>query len=529
MALTHATGEVALDRTLAIRPWVAWALILLAIGAVYAMLVRQGHVWDDDFSMYVLHARNIAEGRAYADTPYIYNPDNAFLGPPSYPPIAPLLLAPVYFFVGFDLVAMKAVMVGSFLVSLVFCTLCFRNRLSAQYMAVLLVLVGLNIFYLREMAQITSDVPFLMFLYLSLWLIERANDAAEKTPRVSLGLATGAVVYLAFGTRTVGGVLLPALWLADLVRWRRPSRAAVAATVSFAVLAALQHWLIPAVSGGYADQLKFEPLTLLHNGALYASRLVAFWSNGYWKPLAALVCLLFTALAALGYYRSIRQRVTVLEIFPVLYLGVILLFPSYQGERFLLPVLPLYVFYALVGLESPQLASATAVRRWLAPAAIGMALLTSVARVTALDFGPIAEGPHRAESQALFEFIREHTGRDDVVVFAKPRALALYTSRRAATFHRAASDRELWNFIDRIHARYLVSFAGDRPLADSGEQAMSQYFREFIDRNQDRLREVYENPNFHVYKVRDYRNPTDAEPSQKLSNPNLVHLSRTKP
>jgi hypothetical protein len=503
MATAPATHERALAAAPALRPAVAWTLMLLLIAAVYALLVRPGHAWGDDFSMYILHARAIAEGRSYADTPYIYNPDYAFLGPPAYPPIVPLLLAPVYYVAGLDLVAMKGLVIGSFVAALGFGTLCFHKRLRAEHMALWLVLVGFNIFYLRGVTSIGSDAPFLMFLYLALWLIDRMNDGEpSQPPRLSRGLAAGVAIYLAFGARTVGGVLLPALWVTDLVRSRRVSRATVAATVVFGLLAAAQQWMVGPGAGGYSDQWTFEPLVLLRHAGLYASRLVAFWSNGYWMPLAVVSCLAFTALAVLGYARSLGKRPGVLEVFPLLYLGVILLFPSYQGERFLLPVLPLYVFYALQGLESPWFVSGVGVRRWVAPALVALALLTTVARISAFDFGPIAEGPHRAESVELFDFLREHTGPDDVIVFAKPRALALMTSRRAASFHRAADDERLWAFFDRIGARYVVSFDNDRPLVDGEERAMAQYLREFIARNGERLEPAYANPDFRVYEIR---------------------------
>ena len=71
------------------------SLILVGIFTFYATTIRAGHVWDDDAAMNILHARNIAEGRPYADTGYIFNPEYARLGPSSYLPGFPLLIAPI--------------------------------------------------------------------------------------------------------------------------------------------------------------------------------------------------------------------------------------------------------------------------------------------------------------------------------------------------------------------------------------------------------------------------------------------------
>ncbi|MGE0610077.1 MAG: hypothetical protein AB7O62_23500 [Pirellulales bacterium] len=489
--------------------------ILLAVASVHVMLLRPGHVWGDDFSMYLLHARCIAEGRAFTDTPYIYNPDYAFLGPPAYPPIAPLLMAPVYCLFGLNLLAIKGLMVGCFVAALGFLALLVRQRLWPWYVALLLVLVGVNVFYLRWIPYIGSDAPFLVFLFLALWLMEMmlghstvplakgdGEGVSIKKPKLPLALAVGVTIYLAFGTRTVGGVLLPVLLVTDLLRSRRLSRGTLLASLVFALLVAAQYLLIRPTGGGYADQLNLEPLVLARNAAQYASRLVAVWSNGYWVPLAAALGLAFLVLALLGYVRAVRQRIGATEVFPVLYLGVILLFPSYQGERFLLPVLPLYVFYALLGLQCPWLESGGRERRWIAPTLVSLVLTTTAARLSAHDFGAIAEGLHRPESAALFDFVSQHTGPDDVFVFAKPRALGLMTGRRAAAFHRATDDSQMWDFLDRINAGYVVSFDNDRPLADEEERALANYLRAFIARHGQRLEPVYANPDFRVYHIR---------------------------
>jgi len=73
--------------------WLAVVVVVViaVVAAVHVAVLRSGHDWGDDFAMYCLHARNLAEGRAYAATGYIYNPSYPQVGPPTYPPIAPLL------------------------------------------------------------------------------------------------------------------------------------------------------------------------------------------------------------------------------------------------------------------------------------------------------------------------------------------------------------------------------------------------------------------------------------------------------
>jgi len=60
----------------------------LFIGFIYITTIREGHNWGGDFSMYIHHAKNIAEGKSYQDTGYLYNPLNPSIGPKTYPPVS---------------------------------------------------------------------------------------------------------------------------------------------------------------------------------------------------------------------------------------------------------------------------------------------------------------------------------------------------------------------------------------------------------------------------------------------------------
>ena len=60
--------------------------IVVLTGVFHCSTMRAGHDWGDDFSMYVQHAKNLAEGRPYAETRYIYNPFRPMYAPRAYPP-----------------------------------------------------------------------------------------------------------------------------------------------------------------------------------------------------------------------------------------------------------------------------------------------------------------------------------------------------------------------------------------------------------------------------------------------------------
>ncbi len=105
--------------------------LILIVGLFYFLTVREGfsYIWGGDFSLYILHAKNISEGKPYEHTGYIYNPSYPYLSPKTYPPVFPLLLTPVYMIFGLDFQAMKTIPIITFLLSLFFIYLNFKDKL----------------------------------------------------------------------------------------------------------------------------------------------------------------------------------------------------------------------------------------------------------------------------------------------------------------------------------------------------------------------------------------------------------------
>lgn len=483
-----------------IRQWLAVAILLGAMGAVHWLTLRPGHEWGDDFGMYVACAANLAEGRSYGSTGYIYNPAYPTIGPPTYPPVCSLLLAPVYRLCGLNLEAMKLVMVASMVAFFLFALLCMWHELPFGWAVAIVGLVGLNRVYLGNANTIGSDLPFMAILYLTIFLIQKAyhTDAGAR-PRLGFLVPAGLMVFVAFATRTVGAVVLPSLLAYDLVRYRRITPWAVLVGGLFAILAAGQSTLVHSDSA-YFDQYDVSPSIFLANAAGYLKEMAGFWHNGYFKPLGGLVFLAVTALAVLGYVGSVRRRITILEVFPVLYLAAVLLFPGYAGRRYLQPILPIYLLFAVRGLSHPWLADRARVRR-VVFASLAVAIAGSyLASYTRLELA-VTEGVSKATSVALFDYLRSQTSENDVIIFIKPRAMALLTARRSSAYHMPDDDGELWDYFRRIGASHVVVVESDSAMAAVEDPARLAYLRKFAKRNPARLALVFANADFSVYRI----------------------------
>ena len=180
--------------TASTRTTIAVLAIVVLTGVFHCLTMRAGHDWGDDFSMYIQHAKNIVEGRPYAETRYIYNPFRPMYAPRAYPPAFPLLLAPVYRVYGLDFEAMKLVGVGFFLLLLVVVARLFATDLSPPISPVSGSLAPSPYLWVFK-NKVLSDVPFTCFVCLSILLMRPNREQSEGGRR--RGVAIGCAAYLA--------------------------------------------------------------------------------------------------------------------------------------------------------------------------------------------------------------------------------------------------------------------------------------------------------------------------------------------
>jgi GT2 family glycosyltransferase len=479
------------------RLWIP--LIIIVIGAFYLSTIRPGHLWGDDYCMYISHARNIVEGRPYGDTGYIYNPRRV-IAPKSYPPVFPLLLAPVYYFFGLNLKAMKVEVILIFLLSLFIIYQVFRNELGWPYLIALVALIGFNPQLWIFKDQVISDLPFLFFTYLSLYLIHRAYQVDRTTlSKIAFVLLIGITIYLACGTRNIGMVLIPCLFIYHLMRNKGAGPFAIAILLLIGGLIFLQTISSHSVSA-YADHLGFNDLNAasVHIKKLTRS-LSIFWTQFSSNPIARSLFAILSGLALTGYIARIANRkITCFELFVPLYLAPLILLPIALDNRFIIPLIPLYLFYVFIGIKTVSNLATSRQERVEKMIFAGIALMVVLSygiQFTRLDYGPIREGIGRPETQQLYDYVRNEVDARDVVIFIKPRAMALYTGRASSIWNNIWHDAELFDYFRRINAAYLIV---GPPDLDSWDQ---KYIKEFIERNSERFEQAFVNKDFLVYRI----------------------------
>lgn len=472
---------------------------------VHVSGLRPGHEWADDYAMYVAHAQNLLAGRPYADTGFIPNPWSV-PGPPTYPPVYPLLIVPMVAAWGADLQALKVFGVLMLGAALLVAYAIWRPRTGVGPALALVVLFGLSPYLAAFRDEVRPDTAFLFLFLATLWLGDRWTGHLHGWDRGALqrGIALGLVAYLAYGTRSLGLVLLPALWLVELWRLRRPTPTLMIASAVCALAVVLQAALLHTDSA-YAGNLTLDPGTLAYNARHYFTSLSVLWLN----PLPApwdmrLRALLFGAsllLAAIGYVACLRRGVSVFEIVPWLYFAPLVLYwvGSMIQQRYVLPLFPLLLYHAWIGADVLRQRLGRAVVLGLL-SAFGVAAGVAYGSGNLLaDHSEIRPGAMDADARTVYGWLRERTPADAVVLVGRARAFALNTGRAGVSPFGFRSDEELWGLIAAKRVTHMVVGLGE--VARDMDYEHPDDLGRFAAANPGRLTPVLQTSTLVVYQV----------------------------
>ena len=182
-----------------------------------------------------------------------------------------------------------------------------------------------------------------------------------------------------------------------------------------------------------------------------------------------------TALAALGFFTTVRRRMTVSEPMVVLALGMIILWPFWTF-RFVLPLVPFLLCYFVSGLEA--LANAAQARAGLRialrPESAVRIFLFVIVGLNVLDHTQyIAQAygdprgaswkAHADDIDQVFRWIREKGTHDGAIAADNPALVYLLTGRRTVAI---SSTVDKWGRWQRMGVRYVVSLSDGELLVD---------------------------------------------------------------
>ena len=456
-------------------------LALFATGVFYIITLRAGHNWGGDFSLYILNARNLVEGRGYSSWPWIYNIQYPGLSPKLYPPAFPLLLAPVIAIWGVNLTAMKILVISQLLTALLALYILARLYLRPFTSLLLVLITGFNPYLWHFSNQIKPEFTFITLLFLTLYIHGRSKKSR------TWGIATGALLYLTYATRSIGLILAVALIIEGIIRRPRRWFYLFTAMVVLTLGIVLENAYIPDLSS-YHGMFYFSIPRVIANIQGYVSVLAYTMDNGYLGSLMTIAAIIVYALSLVGFIKRISKGPDALDIFVIIYVCAVAIWPYFQA-RYMVPLIPFVLFYALYLIDDLPFLK----KNHLAYVLAGLVLTIYAVKYTAVDYSPLKEGITKAESTELFNFVRKNIPHDAVVTFAKPRVLSLMTRRKSLAVQFPVPDSTIMGILKKQGVSFVI-------LSKWSPDDI-KYLVPFIFHHKDRFRLVYSNGDFKVLRL----------------------------
>jgi hypothetical protein len=425
---------------------------LLAYLLLASSMLTVGHNWGDDFSAYIMQAASLIEGSVsqyILQNSFTITHSSVIFGPILYPWGYPLLLAPVYAVFGLNLLAFKTLNLLLYLAFLICIYFLFAGHLVPVERLALVGLFAFNPTLLRFLDNILSDIPFLFFATLAILLIDRAVIRNQKLFSPSLdAVILGTTIFATYLIRANGVILLATLIICQIyqtwrtngklrIQLRRFNLTALLPYGIFIGLFAISLFALHREDTQYFSQLGLiNPILVLKHIVRYTLLPSLFWHMGELKsPFNYFLTILLTPLLLLGLWEKRRK-----DYLFILYAGMttltFIIWPVFQGLRFIFSVLPFYVYFTYIGLKwlavriikHPRFVT-------LIPYAVAL-VITVIFLGNSISLGiqninahRQVAGPFDQPSTEMFHYIIDHTEQNSTIVFFKPRVLRLITHR----------------------------------------------------------------------------------------------------
>jgi len=407
-------------------------IILFASTTLSAASLTNGDQWGD-FAGYFVQARALLEGdpsSAVVKMAELNRLSDVAPGPDAYPWGYPILVAATAWRFGFEPLAIKALNPAFYALFLLCLHLFARQKIRPTLALLVTGVFAFSPISLSLNDHMRSDSVFLFLFTLALLV----NESARRKPSLWRYAVLGLVILLTSLFRTVGITLLVLPFSAFTTQPKLPPKQAISRTAAallvFAVGMSAYRILLPNGENSYLSHFAFlnKDVFLLSLWTTFSTPKMLVSS----VPLDWVVYLLLLAAFFIGTDRFARRDWEVFTLF-FGYLAVITIWPQPQGYRFFAPIMPIFIIYAVAGMENlPRF-------KWSGTLAAGLLLLISVfnlpiitqTALTTLDRDRVISGPFDRHSRDVFRWIAKNTEADARVHFEKTRSVLFFAERNA--------------------------------------------------------------------------------------------------
>jgi hypothetical protein len=328
----------------------------------------------EDNASYVLLAKAIATGQGYADVNLPGAPPHT-----QYPPLFPLLLSPIFYLYGYNFMLMRLLVMVLGLGAVYLTYRVFSASSGKRAGALAAVLVGTNFQILFFMGEILTELPYLFFSLLALYLLSKVPSgergslfaaivgvaAAYLTKSIGMTLAVAAVLALLAIAVTSGShelrsglkkfLYFAVLGFAPFAIWSaRNSAYSTGITTYQSIFMQADYYDLSKGTAGldallkralenlswYADAV---PATLLTYGEFNKMLPEAVYK---WASIGVL------AVMAVGFVYCLLRKRRVMDFYVLFSLLLLAVWPTYgagAARRYAIPFIPFFYYYFFHG------------------------------------------------------------------------------------------------------------------------------------------------------------------------------------
>ena len=493
---------------------------MLAVNLFFclALFDPKPHTGGDNASYIILAESILRAGDGYSDniTPGTSQPHT------QYPFGYSLLLTPVVLLFGRSVVAFKFFSIALALGCVALFSLLVKPMLRPVQWAVLTLALALNPVIIDYSHWILSEISFLFFSLLSFKLFMDSEDKRNGRTSARFWLALLSIAFTAH-IRTIGLGFALAGFAYYLLRfsWRRLVVFTLVLTLFIAPWMIRNHLVREKGADSYVKLLLLKSVYTPDQGYMGASDLLARVANNVWiystsevarvilgsenvwgKSKAVLPFSVAASLLVLvGLIGNLILRVRILELYTLVYLGVILIWPDVVSDvRYLMPIIPLILLYLADGvtftvrLLRPKAAGGVMPAALVVLLVVSIGLVAQIARVPAnlnmigryLDGDRYAGYPvnwHHLFQAA--DWVKQNTPESSVVTVRKPRLFYLHTGRKVTGYPFITDRDSVFALISRTDYVVIDAVSGTtyRYLIPAMQEHKANFKGEFVLQN----------------------------------------------
>ncbi len=418
--------------------------ILAGLSFCFGLLyLETGQEWGDDFALYLSQAKALKDGNVSQLLEYNkWSMDNSegMIGPYLYPVGLPILEWVYLKFFPFSWVGLKVFQWLIFVLS-GFCFLGFIKKygdFSNGWLIFLMSFYWLHPKMIEFSDRLMSDTLYLSLVSVFFYALFQLNSNSKK----SKGLIYNSLILMSLIavslTRVVGFVLV-GTWLFKII-YDYKNGDKISHSIPFFLIGLLSIVYIKIMDArlesNHVEALNQVSLELLGKHFLHYLELIGiytFWHLRVIPFLGYLVGLVFIFILVLG----LRREKLFWQLMPVLFfvlasVGILIIWPFYQGVRFLMPIMP-FVLVMVVQLINKLEFKKLFLGKYqdklpiiLAAFVIVQGLLTTVYGFRFLQTNRV----WTMESRHVYQFVQNQVPDSAIISFDKPRWLHYATGKR---------------------------------------------------------------------------------------------------